>query len=123
MKEIGNSRKIEVCGCGEVHSDILLALRAAIPQAEQLNRLSHFFKIFGDPTRLSILFALMGGAMCGCDLVAALGMTKAVASYQLKVLRRHNLVISYKEGRRIFYSLSDDHVSDIVKIAVSHINE
>lgn len=123
MNKSGNNSDAAVCGCGEVHSDIILALKGVIPKADELKRLSLFFRIFGDPTRLSILFALTNGAMCGCDLVAALGMTKAVVSYQLKVLKQHNLVISYKEGRKIFYSLSDDHVSDMVKIAISHINE
>ncbi len=112
-----------VCGCGEVHEDIIGAVRVAIPRGEELSELSDFFKIFGDPTRLSILFALTEGAMCGCDLVASLGMTKAVISYQLKVLKRHNLVVSYKEGRKIFYSLSDEHVRDIIEIAIQHINE
>ena len=107
------------CECGEEHEkrDI------AIPEGEVLYGLSDFFKIFGDPTRLSILFALDGGERCGCELVDSLGLTKAVISYQLKVLSRHDLVRSRKVGRRVLYSLSDEHVKDIIEKALDHINE
>ena len=109
-----------LCECGEEHHS---HHEDNIPSGEVLFGLSDFFKIFGDPTRLSILFALDSGEKCGCDLVDMLGLTKAVISYQLKVLKRHNLVVSYKEGRKIFYSLSDEHVRDIIEIAMKHINE
>ena len=110
-----------LCECGEEHHHSFGGLK--MPETDILFGLSDFFKIFGDPTRLSILFALDNGEMCGCDLVELLGLTKAVISYQLKVLERHDLVRSRKVGRRVIYSLSDEHVKDIIEKALDHINE
>ncbi len=122
-KEYLPSEPDNMCECGEVHPEHIREVIASAPCGEMLYGLSDFFKIFGDSTRLSILFALREGAMCGCDLVLLLGMTKAVVSYQLKVLSRHKLVKSEKDGRRVFYSLNDDHVRDIIDLAVEHISE
>ena len=120
MNKEYTENRIDLCECGEEHH---AAAAADIPKDEVLYGLSDFFKIFGDPTRLSILFALDGGERCGCELVETLGLTKAVISYQLKVLSRHDLVRSRKQGRRVLYSLSDDHVKDIIEKALDHINE
>lgn len=109
-----------LCECGEEHHS---HHEDVTPSGEVLFGLSDFFKIFGDPTRLSILFALDSGEKCGCDLVDMLGLTKAVISYQLKVLSRHDLVRSHKVGRRVLYTLSDEHVKDIIEKALEHINE
>ena len=98
-------------------------MRAALPEEDILYGLSDFFKVFGDPTRLNILFALDRGPMCGCDLASALGMTKAAVSYQLKILRQNDLVRHRKQGRNVLYELSDDHVRDIIEKALEHIKE
>lgn len=112
-----------VCECEEVHSDLVAANIAALPDEETAYGLSDLFKIFGDPTRLKILFALERGPMCGCDLACALGITKAAISYQLKMLRQHDLVRYKKEGKNVMYYLSDEHVRAIINCAIEHISE
>ena len=85
--------------------------------------LSDFFKVFGDSSRMRILFALARRELCVCDLSAALGMTKSAVSHQLRFLRTNHLVASRRSGKNIFYSLADDHVRDIIEIAVEHLSE
>ena len=79
--------------------------------------------MFGDSTRLKILFALEHRPMCGCDLSAVLGITKPAISYQLKMLRQHDLVRYKREGKNVVYYLSDDHVRAIIDCAMDHIKE
>ena len=112
-----------LCECEEVHSDVVERTRTTLPDEDVIYGLSDFFKVFGDPTRLNILFALDAGPMCGCDLSGALGMTKAAVSYQLKILRQNDLVRHRKQGRNVLYELSDDHVRDIIEKALEHIKE
>lgn len=95
----------------------------ALPGEEIIYSISDLFKVFGDATRLKILLALERGAMCGSHLAEHLGLTKAAISYQLKMLRQHDLVRSKKEGKNVIYRLSDDHVRAIIDCATEHVNE
>jgi ArsR family transcriptional regulator len=99
------------------------AAELALPDEETTYAISDLFKVFGDTTRLKILFALERGAMCGSHLAEHLGLTKAAISYQLKMLRQHDLVRSKKEGKNVIYQLSDDHVRAIIDCAIEHVNE
>ncbi len=112
-----------LCSGEEAHIEVILAVREKLPHEEELYSLSDFFKVFGDPTRLNILCALEERAMCGCDLSALLGMSKAAVSYQLKMLRQNNLVRYKKQGKNVIYELSDDHVRAIIECAQDHIKE
>ena len=94
-----------------------------LPSEETVYSISDLFKVFGDATRLKILFALEGGPMCGSHLAEHLGLTKAAISYQLKMLRQHDLVRSKKEGKSVIYRLSDEHVRAIIDCAIEHVNE
>ncbi len=123
MKKHTHPAAVPLCECEEVHAEIVAEKRKHLPNDEMLYSLSDFFKVFGDPTRLSILFALDDGPTCGCDLAAALGMTKAAVSYQLKILRQNDLVRHKKHGRNVVYELSDDHVKDIIEKALEHLAE
>ncbi|MBQ1260705.1 MAG: helix-turn-helix transcriptional regulator [Clostridia bacterium] len=118
-----NLTDIEVCEHTHVHSAAVEKKRAEMPKTETLYDLADFFKVLGDTTRVSILFALDGEPMCVCDIAELLGMTKSAVSHQLKVLRQSNLVSYRKSGKNVFYSLADKHVSDIIEIALEHINE
>lgn len=111
------------CECEEIHGDIINRRRAELPEQSTLYDLSDFFKILGDSTRVSILFAIDGEPMCVCDIAATLGMTKSAVSHQLNVLRRSCLVTYRKVGKNVFYSLADDHVRDIIEKALEHIKE
>ena len=111
------------CECEEIHADIVAVKRVRMPDEETIYDLADFFKIFGDSTRMSILYAIDGEPMCVCDIAELLGMTKSAVSHQLKILRQSDLITYKKSGKNVFYSLADDHVRDIIKTAEAHINE
>ena len=98
-------------------------IRAEMPDTATLYELSDFFKIFGDSTRVSILFVIDRGEICVCDIAEILGMTKSAVSHQLKILRQAKLISYRKSGKNVFYTLADDHVKDIVEKALEHIKE
>lgn len=111
------------CECEEIHEELIKKRREEMPDENTLYDLSDFFKILGDSTRVSILFAIDGDPMCVCDIANLLGMTKSAVSHQLKVLRQSDLVTYRKSGKNVFYSLADDHVRDIIEKALEHIKE
>ena len=85
--------------------------------------LAELFKIFGDTTRIRILFALFECEVCVCDLAELLQMTPSAVSHQLSILKRNKLVQSRRDGKSIFYSLADDHVRTIIGQGMEHILE
>ena len=114
---------IEVCACSVVHADHVERARAAQYPVSRLLELGELFKIFADPTRLRILSALATEELCVCDLQVALEMTQSAVSHQLSVLKRARLVRYRKEGKTVFYSLDDDHVRQILDVAMDHLSE
>ena len=118
-----NNGEALVCECEEVHEENIQLHKASMPDVDTLYELADFFKIFGDSTRMSILFAIDRGEMCVCDIAALLGMTKSAVSHQLKILRQCDLVTYRKAGKNVYYSLADDHVRDIIEKALEHIKE
>lgn len=114
---------VPVCECDEIHTDVVKNRKSMMPDEETLYDLSDFFKIFGDSTRMSILFAIDGEPMCVCDIAELLGMTKSAVSHQLKILRQSDLITYKKSGKNVFYTLADDHVRDIIEKALEHIKE
>ena len=114
---------LPTCEAHETHTELVEKRRAQMPDETTLYELSDFFKIFGDSTRMSILFALDSGAMCVCDIADTLGMTKSAVSHQLKILRQSSLVSYRKSGKNVIYSLADEHVRDIIELALIHIKE
>lgn len=91
-----------------------------IPDMEITESLAEAFKVFGDPTRLRILFALKDNELCVCDLSILLDMTQSSISHQLRTLRDAKLVKGRKDGRYMVYSLDDDHVHSIIDTALEH---
>ena len=106
-----------------IHGDIVDEVSQIMPEAGEVTRLAAFFKVFGDETRLRVLWALDRHEMCVCDLAALLGMTKSAVSHQLRLLREGDLVRTRRDGRVIFYQLSDGHVSEVFERAVEHVEE
>jgi ArsR family transcriptional regulator len=93
---------------------------------EQLFDLADLFKIFGDTTRLKILYALRGGEICEkCvgDIARDLGMTQSAISHQLRILKLNKLVKFRRDGKLTFYSLDDDHVESILNQGMEHVLE
>ena len=113
----------ECCEVEEIHPHLLQEALAKMPSPEELNDLAELFKIFGDSTRIRILFVLFEAEVCVCDLAAALNMTQSAISHQLNQLKRSKLVKSRREGKSVFYSLADDHVRTIVSQGMEHIDE
>lgn len=114
---------LPICHDREVHGDVVERIKGEMPDSSVLYELSDFFKIFGDSTRVSILFVIDRGEICVCDIAEILGMTKSAVSHQLKILRASKLISYRKSGKNVFYSLADDHVRDIIEKALEHIKE
>jgi len=110
------------CDCGCVHQEKMEKAKQCLKAVRVYEELSEFFKNFSDITRLKIMTALDGvGEMCVCDIAVALDMTKSAISHQLKFLKQCKLVKSNKRGKEVFYSLSDDHVKDILEMGIEHL--
>ena len=120
---INREHELPQCDDCELHSDAIEHNREFMPDTDTIYELADFFKIFGDSTRMSILFAIDGEPMCVCDISELLGMTKSAVSHQLKILRQSSLVTYRKSGKNVFYTLADDHVRDIIEKALEHIKE
>ncbi len=94
-----------------------------MPPEEELQDLGEFFKVFGDVTRLKILYVLLCSEMCVYDIAALLNMSQSAISHQLRVLKQMDLVKNRREGKTIFYSLADDHIVSILSQGLDHIEE
>ncbi len=116
-------KKAENCNCLIIHEEIVNKVKKLLPDEFEIDRLSEFFKIMGDPTRLNILHSLITAEMCVCDISGVLNMTHSSISHQLRILKQANLVKNRKEGKVVYYSLFDDHVKQIFNIGFDHINE
>lgn len=105
------------------HEAILKKVKNELPTDELLFDLSDLYKIFGDATRIKILFSLIDNEMCVCAISELLNMTQSAISHQLKVLRDANLVKSRRDGKTIYYSLADEHVHIILAYGFDHLIE
>ena len=113
----------EKCDCTFVHEDIVAKVNEKMPDEETLYDLSDFFKVFGDSTRIKILYVLLCSEMCVCDIAQILGMTQSAISHQLRMLRQMDLVRTRRDGKTVYYSLSDGHIFNILSQGMEHIEE
>ncbi|MBR2044445.1 MAG: winged helix-turn-helix transcriptional regulator [Clostridia bacterium] len=111
------------CEFIHVHEDIISSVLTAMPEESKLYRLSELYKLFGDMTRIKILYVLLKSEMCVCDIARLLNMTTSAISHQLKLLKQASLVKFRREGKTVFYSLADDHVKTIINNGMEHIEE
>ena len=93
------------------------------PNAELLDDLAELYKIFGDSTRIKILYALLEGELCVCDIAKLMEVTQSAVSHQLRVLKSSKLVKFRREGKTVYYSLADEHVVRILSQGMEHIEE
>lgn len=114
---------IAVCDCEVIHADVVDRVKAHMIDETELYVVADFFKVFGDSTRIRILSALDREEMCVCDLAVLLNMTKSAISHQLRSLKQANLVKFRREGKVVYYTLSDDHVRDILDKGLEHVRE
>ena len=114
---------VEHCDCYETHKDLIEKVTSHMPDEDDLYDLAELFKVFGDSTRIRILSVLFGEEMCVCDIAEALNMNQSAVSHQLRVLKNAKLIKNRKDGKQVFYSLADDHVSTILAMGLEHIEE
>lgn len=114
---------IECCDFYQVHDDVVQAVRNKMPEEDELYDLAEIFKVFGDSTRIKILYALFEAEMCVCDIAQLLNMTQSAISHQLRILKQSRLVKSRRDGKAVFYSLADSHVRSIINQGIEHIEE
>ena len=105
------------------HKETVDKVNSDMPDEELLYDLAELYKVFGDSTRIRILYVLFEAEMCVCDIAQVLSMTTSAISHQLKVLKQAHLVKYRREGKTVFYSLSDDHVRSIIDQGLEHISE
>ncbi len=105
------------------HEEMLNRVKRELPNDELLCDLSDLFKIFGDTTRIKILYSLFEEEMCVCAIAELLGMTQSAISHQLKVLKDAKLVGNRREGKTIYYFLADDHVRTVIAQGFEHLTE
>ena len=122
------SRKIdceqtECCDCIEIHGECIKEVMERMPAEETLTDLAALFKVFGDPTRVKLLYVLFQSELCVCDLAEVLHMTQSAISHQLRILKQMKLVKSRREGKTVFYSLADDHIQTILNQGMEHVLE
>ncbi len=112
---------LDSCPDRIVHVEAVRAARASLPDGGVLGNLADFFAALSDPTRLRIVAALAHQELCVCDVAATVGISESAISHQLRTLRQLGLVRTRREGRRVYYALDDDHVSDLYRQGVEHV--
>jgi ArsR family transcriptional regulator len=106
-----------------VHESVVNKVRSLMPDEDVLYELADLFKMFGDSTRMKILFVLLESEMCVCDIAEILNMTQSAISHQLRILKQSKLVTSRREGKTVICRLADDHVRSIIDQGMSHVTE
>ena len=113
----------ERCPFPEIHEDRIEHAAGYMPDDVMLYDLAEFYKTFGDSTRIRILYALMDEELCVCDIAELLGASQTAVSHQLRLLKQNRLVKARRDGKNVFYVLSDDHVHDILNLGAEHLKE
>ena len=116
-------REILACELMHVHDEIVDRVTRDMPCEDTLFDLSELFKVFGDSTRIRILYCLLASEMCVCDIAELLEMNQSAISHQLRILKQAALVKNRRDGKTIYYSLADDHIKTIFNCALEHVEE
>ena len=116
-------KELECCGFLCVHEHTVARVLKEMPGDERLYDLAELFKVFGDSTRIKILYALFEAELCVCDIAQLLALTQSAVSHQLRVLKNARLVKPRRDGKTVFYSLADDHVRKIIAQGMEHVEE
>jgi len=116
-------KTVPCCEEALVHTSAVERVRASLPPDEQLYDLAELFKIFGDSTRVKILYAMLESELCVCDIAKLMEITQSAVSHQLRVLKNSKLVKFRREGKTVYYSLADSHVIQILDQGMEHVLE
>lgn len=115
------SNNEDLCQCNDVHNQVVEEMKESILDESIVQKLAELFKVFGDGTRLKIIYALLQKELCVCDICEIVEMSQSSVSHQLRLLKATGLVKYRKEGKTVFYSLDDEHVNSIFSVGLSHI--
>ena len=118
-----SERTAPVCDYLHVHEDAVDEVLRLLPPEERLYDLAEVFRVFGDTTRIRILYVLFERELCVCDIAKLLGMTPSAVSHQLRILKDAKLVRFRREGKTVFYTLDDDHVRSVLELGMEHVLE
>ena len=118
-----DNNEVDCCEDIELHEDLIKKVNEMMPDEMELYDLAELFKVFGDSTRIRILYVLFEAEVCVCDLAKTLNMTQSAISHPLRILKQNKLVKSRREGKSVFYSLADSHVETIIAQGREHIEE
>ena len=114
---------VETCEEKSIHPEQIDTVVKDLPPEETLFDLAELFKIFGDSTRIKILYVLFEAELCVCDIAAVLNRSQSAISHQLRTIKQARLVKNRREGKTVYYSLADDHVKTIIGMAIEHLEE
>lgn len=118
-----NSKVIDdVCEVHCIHEQSVLSIKQVMLEKNTVLSLAEIFKLLGDPTRVEIIYALSHQELCVCDIAAVLGMSQSAVSHQLRLLRSARLVKFRKEGKIVYYSLDDSHITNLFNEGLDHIS-
>ena len=121
--QLNSQNAIEVCITKGIHREIIRSVNRSMPDPTALYEVADLFKLFGDSTRISILWALSESEMCVCDLCALLKMKQPAVSHQLKNLKQSRIVKYRRDGKVVYYSLDDEHIRRLLDIGMEHVME
>ncbi len=114
---------VECCDDFHIHENVINEIEDSMPPQEMTEALAELYKVFGDVTRIKILYVLLKAELCVCDLAEVVGMTQSAISHQLRVLKQMKLVKNRRDGKTVYYSLADDHIQTILNQGMEHISE
>lgn len=113
----------ERCDVSCPHPEAVARVRGAMPPEDELLDLAELFKVFGDTTRMKILYVLFASELCVCDIADILGISQSAISHQLRIIKQAKLIKNRRDGKTVYYSLADDHVKTIIGMAKEHLEE
>lgn len=116
-------KELPCCEVKETHPEQIALVKGRLPDEDTLFSLADLYKLFGDSTRLRILYVLLDTELCVCDIAELLGMTTSAISHQLRLLKQAALVKYRKSGKSVLYSLADSHVQTILAQGMEHVTE
>lgn len=116
-------KTLDCCDCNVIHQDVVDIVKASMPDEEDIFEVADLFKAFGDSTRARIICALSITELCVCDLSALLNMSQSAVSHQLRTLKQARIVRNRRNGKSVYYSLDDEHIKALFRMAIEHVTE
>ena len=121
--EIEFDKPLDSCDCNVIHQDAVDRVKTNMPDEEDIFEVADLFKAFGDSTRARIICALSITELCVCDLSALLNMSQSAVSHQLRTLKQARIVRNRRNGKSVYYSLDDEHIKALFRMAIEHVTE